>query len=88
MTRPFSPEEPPGVDRVLADSAFLVGRGDAEDVGPLGPGVGRAARSSGGRGTISNWWTLLASVAVDGAQAVGAGVAAADDDHVLTFGAR
>ena len=30
----------------------------------------------------------LAALAVDGAQAVGAGVAAADDDHVLVLGPR
>ncbi len=41
-------------------------------------------RRSGGRGRISNWRTLRA-LAVDGPQAVGAGVAAADDDHALAL---
>ena len=45
-----------------------------------------ACAMSGGRGTISNWWTLRQPLAMDGAQAVGPGVAAADDDHVAVAG--
>ena len=41
-----------------------------------------AARRSGGRGRISSWATLLRAVADGGADAVGAGVAAADDHDV------
>ena len=45
-----------------------------------------AARVSGGRGSSSNWWTDARALAVHGAEAVGAGVAAADDDDVLALG--
>ena len=43
-------EEPLGVDRVLADAPLLVGRGDAEDVRPLRPGVRRRPRRRAGGG--------------------------------------
>ena len=41
------------------------------------------ARLSGGPGHDLELMDALASLAMDGPQAVGAGVAAADDDHVL-----
>ena len=50
--------------------------------GQVGQGV-ESARESGGRGMISSWTTDCGALAVGGAEAVGAGVAAADDDDVL-----
>ena len=44
------------------------------------------ARESGGRGRISNWWIDAAPWRCDGAEAVGAGVAAADDHDALARG--
>ena len=84
-TRPLFAQEPLVVDRVLADAPFLVGRRDAEDVGPLGPGVG-GCPAVGRPGHDLELMDALAALAVDGAQAVGAGVAAADDDDVLVAG--
>ena len=55
-------------------------RGDAEDVGPLRPGV-RRAPDFGGPGDDLELVDAPAPLAVDGAQAIGAGVAAADDDR-------
>ena len=40
-------QEPPGVDRVFANSPLLMRRGDAEDVRPLRPGIVGAARPAG-----------------------------------------
>ena len=42
-----------------------------------------AARSRGGSGSSSNCATERGTLAVHGAEAIGAGIAAADDDHVL-----
>ena len=77
-------EEAPGVDRVFALAPFLVGGGDAEDVRPLRPGV---VRDAGVRGAGDDLELVdaEAALAVDGPQAVGAGVAAADDDHALAL---
>ncbi len=71
-----------GVDRVFALAAFLVRRGDAEDVRPLRPGVG--GRPAFGRlGHDLELMDAGASMTVSGAEAVRAGVATADDDHML-----
>ena len=52
--------------------------------GHSGHGV-EAARVSGGLGMISNLVDALRALAMAGAQAVGAGVAAADDENALAF---
>ena len=44
-----------------------------------------AARVSGGIGISSSWCTDARALAMRGAEAVGAGVAAADDDDVLAL---
>ena len=75
-----------GVDRVDPLAALLVGGRRPVDHRPGRPRVGGPAGSSGGRGMISNWWTDRGALAVRGAEAVGAGVAAADDDDVLALG--
>ena len=54
-------------------------------LGQLGQGVS-GFFPSGGRGRISNWRTLCGPLADGRAHAVGAGVAAADDDYVFAFG--
>ena len=73
-----------GVDGVLANAAFLVGRGDAEDIGPLGPGV---LGSTGLRGAGNDLELVdaLAAVAMHRSQAIGAGVSAANDNHMFVF---
>ena len=45
----------------------------------------RPRASSGGLGSSSSWCTDFGALAMRGAEAVGAGVAAADDDDVLAF---
>ena len=54
-------------------------------IGQSGHGVS-GERSSGGLGMISNWCTDSGFWRWHGAQAVGAGVAAADDDHAFAGG--
>ena len=56
--------------------------------GHCGQGLSAGRDCRAGGAAISNWWTLAAALAVDGAEAVGAGVAAADDDHVLVLRPR
>ena len=53
--------------------------------GHVGHGLS-SGRMSGGRAMISSWRTERRPLAVGGAQAVGAGVPAPDDDHVLALG--
>ncbi len=74
-----------GADGVLADAAFLMGGGDLEGVPPLGPGVVRGTVIGRTRDDLE-LMHALAAVPVDGAQAVGAGVASADDDDTLVLG--
>ena len=80
-------QEPLGLDRVLAHAPFFVGRRDAEDVGPLGPGVG-GGPVVGRSGHDLELMNALALLAMDGPQAIGAGVAAADDDRRACRGPR
>src|SRR5262249_8782790 len=75
-----------GRDRVEALAALLVRRGDAKDVGPFRPGIARAP----GVGRTGEQLELVyrpRALAMDGAQAVRARVAAADDHHALARGA-
>ena len=76
-----------GEDAVIADSALLVGGGGAEDDGPLGPGV--AGGAVGGR--LGQEFVLadqFGALSVGGAEAVGAGIAAAEDDDALALGGQ
>src|SRR5437899_997573 len=68
-----------GVDAL---AARLVGRGDAEDIGPLGPGIVRSAAVGRPRQQLELVHGARA-LAMHGTEAVGAGVAAADDHDVL-----
>src|SRR6185436_5567813 len=69
----------------LQHGAFFVGRAGAEDHWPVGPGhFGRALL--GGLGEKLELGDAGRALAMGGAQAVSAGVAAAEDDHVLAFG--
>ena len=77
-------DEAAGGDRVDPLAALLVGRGDAEDVRPLRPRVVRRALVGRARDDLE-LVDARRALAVGGAQAVGAGVAAADDDHVLAL---
>src|SRR5262249_56682161 len=74
--------EPPGVDGILPAASFLMRQGNTEDVRPLRPGVRGGARVGRARNDLE-LVHALAALAMHGAQAVGAGVAAADDDHML-----
>src|SRR5262245_13682885 len=69
-------------DRADPRPAPLVGSGDAEDVGPLGPGVVGGTLIGRPRQQLELVHGPRA-LAMDGAQTVGAGVAAADDDDAL-----
>ena len=75
-------EEALGVDAVDALAALLVRRRDAEDVGLRRPRIGRRARVGRPRQDLE-LVDRRRALAVRGAEAVGAGVAAADDHHVL-----
>ena len=80
-----------GVDGEVADFAaghfvgFLVGGAGAEDHRPVGPGHFIGARFGRTRQKLK-LLDALAALADGGAQAVGAGVAAAEDDDVLVLG--
>ena len=78
-------EEALGVHGVDAVAALLVGGGDlvAHRVGGPRVGVGPAVDGAGEDLELRD---RAGAVAVRGAEAVGAGVAAADDDHVLAAG--
>src|SRR5438309_5504379 len=71
-----------GVDAL---AALLVGRGDPEDIGPLGPGIVRSAAVGWPRQQLELVHGARA-LAMHGPEAVGAGVAAADDHDVLAAG--
>ena len=73
-------EEPAGVDRVFADAPLLVRGAGPEDVRPLRPGV-VGLPVLGGLGVDLELIDRLRPLAMDRPQAVGAGVAAADDDR-------
>jgi hypothetical protein len=87
-----------GVDREVADVAaedlggLFVGAAGAEDHRPVGPrlevagGDGFVAARFGGAGEELELLDALGALALRGAEAVGAGVAAAEDDHVLVLG--
>ena len=53
--------------------------------GHCGHGIARRPRSSGGRGQDLELVDRARALAMRGAEAVGAGVAAADDDHALAL---
>ncbi len=78
-------EESLCVDRVLSCPPFLMRGGDSEDVRPLRPRVDRGAafRRSGNDFKLMN---ALTTMPMNSAQAIRAGVAAADDDDVLILG--
>ena len=78
-------EEALGVDAVDALAALLVRRRHPEDVRPRGPRVGGRARV-GRAGQDLELVDRRRALAVRGAEAVGAGVAAADDHDVLALG--
>ena len=72
-------------DAVVAIAALLVGARGAEDVRPGGPGrLGGAA--VGGAGEELPLLHAEGAVAVHGAETVGAGIAAAEDDDALAGG--
>ena len=77
-------EEALGVHAVDALAALLVGRRDAEHVGPGRPGIGRCPRV---RRSVQDLELVdrRRALAVGGAEAVGTGVSAADDHHVLAL---
>ena len=75
-----------GEDAVIANPALFVGGGGAEDQRPFGPGVAGGAL----RGRLGQQFVLLhdfGALAVGRAEAVGAGVAAAQNHHPLALGA-
>jgi hypothetical protein len=69
----------------VALAAFLVRRRGAQLDRPVRPGQ-RLVLLLGGCGITSNWVTAGCAVTVGGADAVGAGIAAADHDDVLAGG--
>ena len=73
------------MDRVFADAPLLVRGAGPEDVRPLRPGVVGLA-VLGRLGVDLELVDAPGPLAVDRPQAVGAGVAAADDDDVLVPG--
>src|SRR6266545_4635697 len=74
------------VHRVLARPAFLVSRGDAKDIGPEGPGIAPRIPLFGRPGEDLELGDGARALTVGGAEAVGAGVASADDDDALVPG--
>ena len=73
-----------GVGLVVQSIALLVRARDPEDVGPLWPGVVRGAlvRRPGQKLELVD---RARALTVDGAEAVGAGVTASDDDDALAL---
>ena len=83
-TRPLEPVKFARGDVVVADAALLVGRRCPENEGPFGPGVVVGAVL----GRLRHDLELvddLSSLSVGGAEAVGAGVASAEDDDALAL---
>ena len=74
-----------GVDVPSAGTAFLMRRGGLEGAGPVGPGVLRVFRAFDGFRHNLNLSDTLAALSMGGADAVGAGVAATDDQDVLAL---
>src|ERR1022692_1727442 len=81
----FIAGEPGGGDAPFADAALFVRAFGAELHGPEGPGGGRGALERGLRQQLElmHGEGLLA---VGGAQTIGSGIAAADDDDALALG--
>ena len=71
-----------GRDRVEPLAAFFVRGRHAEDVRPRRPRIARRARVGRPRQQLE-LMDAARALPMRGAEAVGAGVAAADDDHVL-----
>ena len=74
-----------GLDLPVALAPFFVRGGEAEDLGPERPG-GLRVLVLGRARVVVELEDRAGLLAVAGAQAVGGGVAAADDDHVLAGG--
>ena len=77
-------DEPLGGDREDTLAAFFVGLAGAEDIGILRPGV-PVGTGFGRPGHDLKLVNAAAAVPVNGAQAVGPGVATTNDDDVLAF---
>ena len=84
-TRPSSPANSRGRDRVNAIAAFFVSRRGAEDVRPQRPRIVGGALIRRCRHQLELRHRRRA-LAMHGAEAIGAGIAAADDDDVLAGG--
>ena len=81
----FIAGEAEGIHAPIADAAFLVRVLGAQLQGPERPGSGGGAL--GGRlGHDLELVDALCALAQAGAEAIGAGIAAADDDHALALG--
>src|SRR3970282_2302637 len=80
------PDEADGRHRVDALATLRVGRGDPVDVRPLGPRVVRGAPIRRPRQDLE-LVDFQGALTMRGAQAVGPGVAAPDDDHALALSA-
>ena len=74
-----------GFDLPVAPAAFFVGGGEAEDLGPEGPG-GLGVDVLGRAGIVVELEDGAGPLAVAGPEAIGRGIAAAHDDHVLARG--
>src|SRR4029077_20803847 len=74
------------VYRVLARAPFLMVRGDTEDIGPERPRIAPGIPLLGRPGQDLELGDGARALTMGGAEAVGPGVAAPDDDHVLVLG--
>ena len=81
-------EELESVDVPAAGAAFFVTRSSLEGAGPLGPGVLWILGAFDGLGHDLDLRDALAALAMGGADAVGAGVAAADYQYIFSFGSN